>query len=526
MLSIIVLFTSSLELLRPNKAEATSSRCLLTIEWIENHVNSIERLMSSYKQSIAFSQDPLHKEFRDDHLRHAQSYLDMLANEFENIAIRLTHLVGCEDISKEGFSKLAKHLNRLIQIGNGSFFSENNRLHANQYGNLFAKVMLNIKNLEATPGLEKLYVELFPEGSANKEGLTLFTENLLSGLHEYFYYRMPALDSNASITNNLAVAADGISILSGQIKNLISNYKGTASEVSTSNKIKNALKLTAFKEIIGSVQSMGMRSLYMTAIQKGVTNKYISADQQDFGDNFAGNMASFLVATDPISMGLAYNELVGDMSDYINEHLKIVNAQLDKNAADYAKLLAQQKSAQRNIQHASSMLSAANSFAEKTSSYMYDQSLSAEQYAQLFYEQFIQLEKEIYGIYKLDPKEIKIYVNGEKLESNVKPFITGGTTMVPLRLIAEAVNVTPVWNNKNRTITITTDRTVVFRGKMTEIIFTVGSKNVKYGPYYTSVESAPVVKSGTTFVPLRFIAQELGLKVTWIGESNSIVLSR
>ena len=473
---------------------------------------------------MGFANDPFHKEYKEDHLRHAKNALDLIASDFENIAIRLTHLAGCEDISGEAYSEIAKHLNRFIQIVNGSFFSKDNRLNTNNYNNLFANVVLNIKQLETTPGLKNLYHELFQDGSANKKSLTLFTENLLTGLHDHFNYRIPSLDMDASITNNLAVAANGITIMTGQIKNFISHYKGTASEAGPSKKIANTLKATAFKEMISSVKSLGTRALIMTTLQKGVTNKYISADQQDFGDEFAGNMASFLVATDPISMGLAYNELVGDMGDYINGHLEKVNAQLDKNAADYAKLLAQQKKAQRNVQHATKMLSAANSFAKNTSSYMYDSSLSDEQYAQLFYEQFVQLEQKVLEIYKLDPNEIKIYVNGEKLESTVKPFIKEGTTMVPLRLIAEAVNVTPVWNSKNQSITITSNRTHVFRGKMTDLVFTIGSKSVKYGPYYTTVEVAPIIKSGTTFVPFRFIAQELGLKVNWIGESNSIVL--
>ena len=52
-------------------------------------------------------------------------------------------------------------------------------------------------------------------------------------------------------------------------------------------------------------------------------------------------------------------------------------------------------------------------------------------------------------------KEISLYVNGEKIHSEVPPQIINGTTLVPLRVIFEALGATVEWDNTTKTVSST-----------------------------------------------------------------------
>jgi NPCBM/NEW2 domain/Copper amine oxidase N-terminal domain len=49
---------------------------------------------------------------------------------------------------------------------------------------------------------------------------------------------------------------------------------------------------------------------------------------------------------------------------------------------------------------------------------------------------------------------IKIIVNGQQVISDVQPFIQDGRTMVPLRVISEALGATVAWDQETQTVTI------------------------------------------------------------------------
>lgn len=52
---------------------------------------------------------------------------------------------------------------------------------------------------------------------------------------------------------------------------------------------------------------------------------------------------------------------------------------------------------------------------------------------------------------------IKIIVNGQEIVSEVQPFLKDDRTMVPLRVISEALGATVAWDQETQTVTITTD---------------------------------------------------------------------
>ncbi len=49
---------------------------------------------------------------------------------------------------------------------------------------------------------------------------------------------------------------------------------------------------------------------------------------------------------------------------------------------------------------------------------------------------------------------VKVHVNGEKLDSEVPGFIIDNTTVLPMRIVAEALNAIIVWDDENSTANI------------------------------------------------------------------------
>jgi len=97
--------------------------------------------------------------------------------------------------------------------------------------------------------------------------------------------------------------------------------------------------------------------------------------------------------------------------------------------------------------------------------------------------------------------------NGRYHQSDAAPFIVEGRTMVPLRLIAEAMGADVGWDSCTGIITIVHGTTVV----------TFLSNHALPGGLGT-----PINIDGRIFVPLRFIAEALGATIEWDSATGSI----
>ncbi|WP_028608205.1 stalk domain-containing protein [Paenibacillus harenae] len=87
----------------------------------------------------------------------------------------------------------------------------------------------------------------------------------------------------------------------------------------------------------------------------------------------------------------------------------------------------------------------------------------------------------------------------------IAPFVTAGTTMVPLKVITNAFGAGLKLENGN-IITLTyNDR---------KVVLTFGSKSVKVNGAVKTVAVAPVVLKGSTMVPLRVIVEAFGAAIT------------
>lgn len=118
---------------------------------------------------------------------------------------------------------------------------------------------------------------------------------------------------------------------------------------------------------------------------------------------------------------------------------------------------------------------------------------------------------------KSHKESVIVFVYGEKLTFDVPPQLVRARTLMPIRAIAEKLGADVDWDPKTRTITINKDgETIVL--ELDKPTAMVNGKAAK-------MDVAPCVMQGRTMVPLRFLAENLGKKVTYINEAQTVVIN-
>ncbi|WP_337518878.1 stalk domain-containing protein [Anaerotignum faecicola] len=102
-----------------------------------------------------------------------------------------------------------------------------------------------------------------------------------------------------------------------------------------------------------------------------------------------------------------------------------------------------------------------------------------------------------------------VIVDDQAIINDVAPVIRNDRTLVPIRVITEALGGQVAWNEAAKEVTLT------INGK--EIKMTIGKALEKYGV-------APVIIGDRTFVPVRFVADELGAVTTWDDATKTVTI--
>ncbi|MEX2104348.1 MAG: copper amine oxidase N-terminal domain-containing protein [Bacilli bacterium] len=130
----------------------------------------------------------------------------------------------------------------------------------------------------------------------------------------------------------------------------------------------------------------------------------------------------------------------------------------------------------------------------------------------------LQAYKRLGSLYKkLGEEQVRVYVEGEQLISEVAPIIEDGTTLVPLAAISVVLGANVEWNEEERSITLTRDDTVVK--------LTLGSKTAYINGEEVELRKAVKTLNGRTIVPVKFINEAFGSVVQWEPESKSVVIN-
>ncbi len=105
---------------------------------------------------------------------------------------------------------------------------------------------------------------------------------------------------------------------------------------------------------------------------------------------------------------------------------------------------------------------------------------------------------------------------------DVAPFIDEGRTMIPLRGLLEEMGAEITWDGTKRKIGITTDKVKIELQIMNDLCYVTDSK---YGRVRYTLDVPPMIKDGRTFIPVRFVTEQLGYNVAWDGETKTVKIS-
>lgn len=122
------------------------------------------------------------------------------------------------------------------------------------------------------------------------------------------------------------------------------------------------------------------------------------------------------------------------------------------------------------------------------------------------------------GLSHADGGQAKIYLNDKQLGTtgDTKVEIINKSVMIPIRMVAEELGYGVKWEQKTGTVTIEQNGSTI---KMV-----VNNKNATVDNQSVKLDNAPVLRKGTTLVPLRFVGEQFGMKVSWNNTTKTVYL--
>jgi len=111
---------------------------------------------------------------------------------------------------------------------------------------------------------------------------------------------------------------------------------------------------------------------------------------------------------------------------------------------------------------------------------------------------------------------IKVYVDTTRIQFAQDPLVEDGTTLVQLRPLFEALNISLGWDGEKQIVT----------GTKTGLTFTlpIDSSEATVNGKQVKLSKAAQVVNGHTIIPLRFVGEATGELVHWDGEYREITI--
>ncbi|MGE4284306.1 MAG: stalk domain-containing protein [Clostridia bacterium] len=103
---------------------------------------------------------------------------------------------------------------------------------------------------------------------------------------------------------------------------------------------------------------------------------------------------------------------------------------------------------------------------------------------------------------------------GVDLKFDMPPVIKEGRTLIPVRAISEAFGAEVQWDPQEKKVTITKQET--------EIVLHIDSRTAYVNGNETILDVPSEVLNNRTIVPIRFIAENLGLEISWDDQTETI----
>ncbi len=118
--------------------------------------------------------------------------------------------------------------------------------------------------------------------------------------------------------------------------------------------------------------------------------------------------------------------------------------------------------------------------------------------------------------------DISVSVNGKQVDfsayDNVKPYIESDRTLIPIRALAENMGFTVDWDDATKTVTV--------KGGDTEITLVIDSNKATVNGETYTLDVPARITSDRTFIPLRFVSENMGATVDWNDADRSIAIAK
>ncbi|HWQ73730.1 MAG TPA: stalk domain-containing protein [Syntrophomonas sp.] len=112
------------------------------------------------------------------------------------------------------------------------------------------------------------------------------------------------------------------------------------------------------------------------------------------------------------------------------------------------------------------------------------------------------------------PAEITLEMDGQTLAPDVAPLIHNDRTLVPFRTVAEALNLQVDWNAETQEVTVV--------GSGLTLTMQIGAQTATKNGETVFLDVPPMIVSGRTMVPVRFISEACGCRVVWNDEARKV----
>ena len=115
-------------------------------------------------------------------------------------------------------------------------------------------------------------------------------------------------------------------------------------------------------------------------------------------------------------------------------------------------------------------------------------------------------------------KPIDVYINGTKVAFTAgTPYLQNNSVLVPFRVVFEKLGLQVLWDAKTQSVTGTSSNLA--------ITLKIGSNRATVNGTVKKLTVAPVSSAGTTYIPLRFIAEATGGTAVWNSTNRSVQIT-
>lgn len=128
-------------------------------------------------------------------------------------------------------------------------------------------------------------------------------------------------------------------------------------------------------------------------------------------------------------------------------------------------------------------------------------------------------------ILKIGSKEIAYEKGTDKgvKEIDVAPFITNGSTMIPLRGLIEEMGGKITWDGETQTIGVDNGKYKITLQICNHLVYV---EDPVYGSVRYTLLNYPIISENRTFIPVRFVSEQLGYNVSWDGATGTVTISK